>query len=136
MNVLTLINVVTNSVIGTSIMLFIISVFGCADHPIWEHKYRAYLAKIGLGITGCGAIAAVLLSLTNPPEADILFKVSIFQHIGLTLNFCWLSWWQYAESRKKITRFKSISPKILTLPIKDVPTPTPTTKRKYTKKRR
>ena len=81
-------------------MLFIISVFGRADHPIWEHKYRAYLAKVGLGITGCGAIAAVLLSLTNPPEADILFKVAIFQHIGLTLNFCWLSWWQYSESKK------------------------------------
>jgi hypothetical protein len=101
MNVLTLINVATNSIIGTSIMLFIISVFGRADHPIWEHKYRAYLAKIGLGITGCGAIAAVLLSLSNPPEADILFKVAIFQHIGLTLNFCWLSWWQYAEYKKQ-----------------------------------
>jgi hypothetical protein len=81
-------------------MLFIISVFGRADHPLWENKYRAYLAKVGLGITGCGAVASVLLSLTNPPESDILFKAALFQHVGLSLNFCWLSWWQFSESKK------------------------------------
>jgi hypothetical protein len=94
-------------------MLFIISVFGRADHPIWEHRYRAYLAKLGLGITGCGAIAAVLLSLTNPPEADVLFKVAIFQHIGLTLNFCWLSWWQFSESKKSKMLPKTTTKKVV-----------------------
>ena len=100
MSSLTILNAVTNSIIGMSIMLFIISMFGRADHPIWENKYRAYLAKIGLGITGCGALASVLLSLTNPPESDVLFKTGLFQHVGLALNFCWLSWWQYAETKK------------------------------------
>lgn len=100
MDILTFVNLVTNSIIGVSIMLFIISVFGRADHPLWEHKYRAYLAKVGLGITGCGAVANILLSMTNPPESDILFKAALFQHIGLSLNFCWLSWWQFSETQK------------------------------------
>lgn len=100
MSLFTIINIVTNSIIGMSIMLFIISVFGRADHPIWDHKYRAYLAKIGLGITGCGAVATVLLSLTHPFESDVIVKAGIFQHVGLALNFCWLSWWQYAETKK------------------------------------
>jgi len=100
MDILTFVNLITNSIIGVSIMLFIISVFGRADHPLWEHKYRAYLAKVGLGITGCGAVANILLSMTNPPESDILFKAALFQHIGLSLNFCWLSWWQFSETQK------------------------------------
>ncbi len=100
MDILTFVNLITNSIIGVSIMLFIISVFGRADHPLWENKYRAYLAKVGLGITGCGAVANILLSITNPPESDILFKAALFQHIGLSLNFCWLSWWQFSETQK------------------------------------
>jgi hypothetical protein len=73
--------------------LFVISVFGRPDHPIWENKYRAYLAKVGLCISSCGAILNIV-SLSTPPVTEIVLN------IGLSLNFCWLSWWQYAESKK------------------------------------
>jgi hypothetical protein len=92
MSILTLINLISNVIIGTSIMLFIISVFGRADHPIWENKYRAYLAKVGLGISGCGALLNVL-NLSTPNITEIILN------IGLSLNFCWLSWWQFSETK-------------------------------------
>jgi hypothetical protein len=103
-NPLTVINIVSNVIIGTSIMLFIISVFGRADHPIWENKYRAYLAKIGLGISGCGALLNIL-TLSTPSATEIVLNV------GLSLNFSWLSWWQYAETRQNKTKVQSVSSK-------------------------
>lgn len=93
MNLLTLINLISSSIIAVSTTLFVISVFGRPDHPIWENKYRAYLAKIGLCISSCGAILNIV-SLSTPPITEIVLN------IGLSLNFCWLSWWQYAESKK------------------------------------
>lgn len=140
MDILTFVNLITNSIIGVSIMLFIISVFGRADHPLWENKYRAYLAKVGLGITGCGAVANILLSITNPPESDILFKSALFQHIGLSLNFCWLSWWQFSETQKskqvavkpEPVLLKEVSVKPI---LKVVPTPTKP-KRTYKRKQK
>jgi hypothetical protein len=73
--------------------MFVISVFGRADHPIWETKHKAYLAKIGLCISGCGALLNVL-SLSTPSVTEIVLN------IGLSLNFCWISWWQYGETKK------------------------------------
>jgi hypothetical protein len=140
MDILTFVNLVTNGIIGVSIMLFIISVFGRADHPLWENKYRAYLAKVGLGITGCGAVANVLLSITNPPESDILFKAALFQHVGLSLNFCWLSWWQFSETKKikqiKVSPEQVLIKEVIVKPeLKLVPTPTKP-KRTYKRKQK
>lgn len=73
--------------------MFVISVFGRADHPIWETKWKAYLAKIGLCISGCGALLNVF-NLSTPVVTEIVLN------IGLSLNFCWLSWWQYGETKK------------------------------------
>jgi len=74
--------------------MFILSVFGRADHPIWQTKFKAYLAKIGLCISGCGALANILtLSTPNPTE--------IILNVGLSLNFAWLSLWQYSEYKKQ-----------------------------------
>ena len=87
-------NVLSNLIIFSSIFMFVISVFGRADHPIWETKYRAYLAKAGLCISGCGALLNVL-TLSAPTQTEIILNV------GLSLNFCWLSWWQYGESKKR-----------------------------------
>ena len=116
MSALTLINLISNVIIGTSIMLFIISVFGRADHPIWENKYRAYLAKVGLGISGCGALLNVL-NLSTPNTTEIVLN------IGLSLNFCWLSWWQYAESTKRKETLNTPPPVRQTPTVKPVPTP-------------
>lgn len=116
MSTLTLINLISNVIIGTSIMLFIISVFGRADHPIWENKYRAYLAKVGLGISGCGALLNVL-NLSTPNITEIVLN------IGLSLNFCWLSWWQYSESKQRKEKINTPPPVKQTPTKKPVPTP-------------
>lgn len=116
MSTLTLINLISNVIIGTSIMLFIISVFGRADHPIWENKYRAYLAKVGLGISGCGALLNVL-NLSTPNITEIVLN------IGLSLNFCWLSWWQYSESKQRKETANTPPPVRQTPTVKPVPTP-------------
>ena len=101
MSLLTFINLLSNCIIGTSILLFIVSVFGRRDHPIWENEYRAYLAKVGLGISGCGALLNVLY-LSTPPITEIVLN------IGLSMNFCWLSWWQHAESKRSTKDKKKV----------------------------
>ena len=103
MNLLTSINLIANTIIAVSTTLFVISVFGRADHPIWENKYRAYLAKIGLCISSCGAILNIA-SFSTPPVTEILLN------IGLSLNFGWLSWWQYSESRKSSSKQPTTKP--------------------------
>lgn len=84
---LTIINLTCNILLSTSIILFIISVFGRPDHFIWENKYRAYMAKFGLGFIACGALLRVT-STTIPTINDVVFDAA------LAFNFCWLAWWQ------------------------------------------
>jgi hypothetical protein len=99
MNILTIINLVSNIIICSSVFMFIISVFGRADHPIWETKWKAYLAKVGLCISGCGALLNIV-NLSTPILSEIVLNV------GLSLNFLWISLWQYHEMRKASIRNK------------------------------
>jgi hypothetical protein len=112
MSILTSINFLSNLIIFTSVFMFIISVFGRADHPIWETKWKAYLAKIGLCISGCGALLN-MIHLSTPVLSEIVLNV------GLSLNFLWISIWQIYETKKKSV--KSATNKTLSkLPIKEV----------------
>lgn len=90
---LTVINVASNAIIGLSIILFIISVFGNPEHSVWENKARAYLCKIGLGICGCGALMNVL-TFSTPPLTEVILNV------GLAMNLTWLALWQHDETQK------------------------------------
>ena len=104
-NLLTIINLVSNIVIGSSIFMFIISVFGRSNHPIWNNKYEAYVAKIGLGISGCGALMNAL-TFSTPVASEIILNV------GMALNFCWLSLWQYRQMKEDKQKPKPrLSPK-------------------------
>lgn len=106
MNALTVINFVSNLMIFTSVFMFVISVFGRADHPIWETKWKAYLAKVGLCISGCGALLNVI-NLSTPILSEIVLNV------GLSLNFLWISIWQFYEVRKiKAKKLRSLSKKL------------------------
>lgn len=100
MNILTAINLVSNFIIFSSVFMFIISVFGRSNHPIWEHKARAYLCKFGLCVSGCGALLNIF-TLSTPVFTEIVLN------IGLSLNFCWLSWWQYSMSRNHAKHINS-----------------------------
>lgn len=93
MNILTIINLVSNLIIFSSVFMFVISVFGRADHSIWETKWKAYLAKVGLCISGCGALLNVI-NLSTPILSEIVLNV------GLSLNFLWISVWQFCEVKK------------------------------------
>jgi hypothetical protein len=97
MNILTVINAISNLIIFASTFMFIISVFGKSDHPIWDTKWKAYLAKVGLCISGCGAFLN-LLTLSTPNVTEIVLN------IGLSLNFCWLSLWQFYSTRKSFKK--------------------------------
>ena len=106
---LNIINLICNFLLSGSIILFIISVFGRAEHFIWENKYRAYLAKFGLGFTACGALLHVT-STTIPTINDVIFNAA------LAFNFCWLAWWQvkaakYEKELKLKDKSKSATPK-------------------------
>lgn len=90
MNIDTIINVITNCTTAFSSGALLIHVFGDPDNSIWNDKIKAYLAKFGLSVTTCGAILNVL-SLSTPSRTEILLN------IGISLTFCWLSWWQWEQ---------------------------------------
>lgn len=110
MNVLTIINLASNLIIFTSVFMFIISVFGRADHPIWETKWKAYLAKVGLCVSGCGALLNVI-NLSTPILSEIVLNV------GLSLNFLWISAWQLHEVKKANSKKKHSSANAKTQPL-------------------
>lgn len=90
MNYFTLINVVTNCMTAISSGALLIHVFGDPDNAIWNNKFKAWLAKIGLSVTTSGAIFNAL-TLSNPGASEVLLNV------GISLTFCWLSWWQWDQ---------------------------------------
>lgn len=90
MNYLTLVNVVTNCMTAISSGALLIHVFGDPENAIWNNKFKAWLAKAGLSVTTCGAIFNAL-TLSNPGASEVLLNV------GISLTFCWLSWWQWDQ---------------------------------------
>lgn len=114
MKYLTIINVITNCMTAISSGALLIHVFGDPDNVIWNHKFKAWLAKAGLSVTTCGAIANAL-TLSNPGATEVLLNV------GISITFCWLSWWQWdqfqamkqaaVELAQKIKRKRSIKSK-------------------------
>jgi len=84
MNIYTIINIVSNCIMGTSAALFLISVFGDKENPIWKSPIKAWLIKLGLSITSCGA-ALNVLTMSTPAPTEVLLNC------GLSLIFCWLS---------------------------------------------
>jgi hypothetical protein len=89
---LKIVNLICDFLLSGSIILFIVSVFGRPEHFIWENKYRAYLAKFGLGFTACGALLHIT-STTIPTINDVIFNAA------LAFNFCWLAWWQVKAAK-------------------------------------
>lgn len=112
MNIYTTINLVSNIIMGISAGLFLITVFGNPQDPMWDSPTKAWLTKLGLTITSCGAILNVLTFSTPPPTEIIL-------NCGLSLTFCRLSLWQWetiktqklAEKAAAIAMAASVIPK-------------------------
>jgi hypothetical protein len=49
---------------------------------------KAILAKLGLSITACGAVANCI-TLSAPPATEVVLNV------GIAVTFFWLNWWQF-----------------------------------------
>ena len=95
MNLFTIINVITNCTTAISCIALLVHIFGDPTNPIWDNKIKAWLAKIGLSITICGAISNAV-TLTTPPPTQVLLDC------GISLTLCWLSWWQWELFKSKI----------------------------------
>jgi hypothetical protein len=102
---LTIINAVANGTTAFSALGLLIHIFGDPDNSVWDNKIKAWLSKIGLSVTTCGAIGNVL-TLSTPPVTEVILNC------GISVTFFWLNWWQWemfkemqqkhAESKKKI----------------------------------
>jgi hypothetical protein len=84
----TLINAVANTTLAISALGLLVHIFGDPENSIWDNKVKAWLAKIGLSITICGAIANVI-TLSTPNISEVVVNC------GMSVTFFWLSWWQY-----------------------------------------
>ena len=101
-NILTLINAISNCTIALSAMGLLIHIFGDPDNSIWNNKAQAWLAKFGLSVIICGAVSNVL-TLTTPAKTEILLNC------GMSITFFWLSLWQYEQFTEKVRQSKKTS---------------------------
>jgi hypothetical protein len=100
---LTLVNVIANSTTAFSGLGLLIHIFGDPDNSIWNNRMKAALAKLGLSITTCGAVANCI-TLSAPPPTEVVLNV------GIAVTFFWLNWWQFEmfkEMQKAHTELKN-----------------------------
>ena len=97
----TLINAVANSTLAFSALGLLVHIFGDPDNSVWDNNIKAYLAKIGLSVTICGAIANVM-TLSTPPVSEVVLNC------GISITFFWLSWWQWEMFKEMQQHHKEI----------------------------
>ena len=107
MEFFTIVNVITNCTTAISSIALLIHILGDPDNAIWDNKIKAWLAKIGLSITVCGAVSNAI-TLTTPPPTQVLLDC------GISLTLCWLSWWQWEQFKEKFQEKKTPKKKIVT----------------------
>jgi hypothetical protein len=103
----TIINAIANCTTAISAIGLLVHIFGDPDNSIWDDKIKAWLAKVGLTIATCGAVANVL-TLSTPTYSEILLNV------GMSFTFFWLSWWQFEQFKEKMDYFKPKTRKVST----------------------
>jgi hypothetical protein len=115
MTVPAMINAVANCTTAFSSLGLLIHIFGDPENSVWDNKIKAWLAKSGLSIVVCGAVANVL-TLSSPATSEIVLNV------GISITFFWLNWWQWEmfkemqmKTKKAVAR-KATSKTIKTKP--------------------
>lgn len=101
MTIETIINAVANSTLAFSALGLIIHILGDPDNSVWDNKIKAYLAKVGLSVTVCGAVANVV-TLSTPPVSEVVLNC------GLSITFFWLSWWQWEMFKEMQEHHKEV----------------------------
>ena len=109
----TIINAIANCSTAISAIGLLVHIFGDPDNSIWDNKIKAWLAKTGLTVLICGAIANAL-TLSTPASTEVLLNC------GISITFFWLSWWQWEQfkekvdlAKKKTAKKRRVRPKIL-----------------------
>jgi hypothetical protein len=100
---LTIVNAIANCTTAFSALGLLIHIFGDPGNAVWDNKIKAWLSKLGLSITICGAIANIL-TLNSPPVTEVILNC------GISITFFWLNWWQW-EMFKEMQRKHSESKK-------------------------
>ena len=98
------INAVANCTTAVSALALLIHIFGDPDNEIWNNRIKAWLAKIGLSITTCGAISNAI-TLSDPPATEIVLNC------GIAITLFWLSWWQWELFKEMQTRLRQVEKK-------------------------
>ena len=107
---LLIVNAVANCTTAFSSLGLLIHIFGDPDNIVWDNRVKAWLAKGGLSITICGAVANVL-TLATPPVAEVILNC------GISLTFFWLNWWQWEMFKEMQAHHKELKERKLAKPI-------------------
>ena len=103
MSIYTVINLISNLFISFSAFTLLINIFGDPSNKVWNEPIKAWVAKLGLTMTTCGALWNVY-SLSTPPRSEVLLNV------GIACSLFLLSWWQWEQFKEnKKTRLKKNS---------------------------
>jgi hypothetical protein len=96
MSVDTSVNLVANLFISFSAFTMLINVFGDPHNKVWHQPLKAWIAKLGLTMSTCGALWNVY-TLSTPSRSEVLLNM------GIAASFFLMSWWQwdhFKESKK------------------------------------
>ena len=93
MTIETVVNLVSNLFISFSAFTLLINIFGDPENKVWKEPVKAWIAKLGLTMTTCGALWNVY-TLSTPSRSEILLNV------GIASSFFLLSWWQWGQFKE------------------------------------
>jgi hypothetical protein len=99
------INAIANCTTAVSALALLIHIFGDPDNEIWDNRIKAWLAKIGLSVTTCGAVSNAI-TLSDPPVTEIILNC------GIAVTLFWLSWWQWELFKQMQMKFKQVEKKV------------------------
>jgi hypothetical protein len=98
------INAIANCTTAVSALGLLIHIFGDPSNEIWDNRIKAWLAKIGLSVTTCGAVSNAI-TLSDPPPTEIILNC------GIAITLFWLSWWQWELFKEMQSKLKQMENK-------------------------
>lgn len=100
MSIYTILNLISNAFTSFSAFTMLINIFGDPSNKVWQNPIKAWIAKLGLTTTTCGALWNICI-LSTPNFSEILLN------IGISVSLFLLSWWQwenFKENKKRLIK--------------------------------
>jgi len=89
----TAVNLVANMFISFSAFTMLINIFGDPHNKVWHQPVKAWIAKLGLTMSTCGALWNIY-TLSTPSRSEVLLNM------GIASSFFLLSWWQWDQFKE------------------------------------